>query len=39
MARINQWILPRYSKRDFTRLGKLDKAIVGFRYWITKNAL
>jgi hypothetical protein len=39
MARVNKWILPRYSKRDISRLSKLDQAIVGFRYWVTKNAL
>jgi hypothetical protein len=39
LARINKVILPRYSKRDLSRLGKMDKAIVAYRYWITKNAL
>lgn len=39
LAQINKVILPRYSKRDLTRLGKLDKVIVAYRYWITKNAL
>jgi hypothetical protein len=32
-------ILPRYSKRDINRLSKLDKALVAFRYWVTKNSL
>jgi hypothetical protein len=39
LARINKAILPRYSRRDITRLSRIDKAIVGFRYWVTKNAL
>lgn len=39
IARINKWILPRYSQRDITKLSKLDKAIIGFRYWVTKNSL
>jgi hypothetical protein len=39
LASINRVMLPRYSKRDITRLSKLDKAIVAYRYWITKNAL
>ncbi|MBT1701869.1 hypothetical protein KK060_01175 [Fulvivirgaceae bacterium PWU20] len=39
LARINKYILPRYSKRDITKLSKLDQAIVAFRYWVTKNAL
>lgn len=39
LARINKWVLPRYSKRDITRLSKFDQALIGFRYWVTKNAL
>ncbi|MDH5474125.1 MAG: hypothetical protein OEX22_00385 [Cyclobacteriaceae bacterium] len=39
LARINKFILPRYSKRNINNLSMLDKAIVGYRYWVTKNAL
>jgi hypothetical protein len=39
LARINKWILPRYSKRDLSRLSKLDQALIAFRYWVTKNTL
>jgi hypothetical protein len=39
MASVNKWILPRYSKRDLKNLNKVDQAIIGFRYWITKNAI
>jgi hypothetical protein len=39
LAAINKVILPRYSKRDFTRLSKVDQAVVAFRYWVTKNSL
>ena len=39
LASINKLLLPRYSKRDFTRLSKLGKVIVAFRYWVTKNSL
>ncbi len=39
LAKLNKLILPRYSQRDFTKLSTLDKAIVGYRYWVTKNAL
>jgi hypothetical protein len=39
LARINKWVLPRYSKRDLARLSKVDKALVAFRYWVTINAL
>jgi hypothetical protein len=39
LAKINKFILPKYSKRDITKLSKLDQAIIGYRYWVTKNAL
>ncbi|WP_165824140.1 hypothetical protein [Pseudochryseolinea flava] len=39
LARINRAILPRYSKRDINRLSNVDKVLVAYRYWVTKNAL
>lgn len=39
LARINKWLLPRYSKRDLSRITKVDQAIIAFRYWVTRNAL
>jgi hypothetical protein len=39
LARINKVILPRFSQRDIGRLSKLDRALVAFRYWVTKNSL
>lgn len=39
LAGINKLILPRYSKRDLTKLSSIDKAIVAYRYWVTKNSL
>ena len=39
LATINKTILPRYSKRDITRLSKLDKVLVAYRYWVTVHAL
>ena len=39
MAKVNRVLLPRYSKRDLTRLSKVDQAIIAFRYWVTKNSL
>ncbi|SHH26484.1 hypothetical protein SAMN04488109_3434 [Chryseolinea serpens] len=39
LASVNKVILPRYSQRDITRLSKLDKALVAYRYWVTLNAL
>jgi hypothetical protein len=39
LASINKVILPRYSKRDFTKLSKAGKAIVAYRYWVTIHAI
>ena len=39
LAWINRMILPRMSKKDLTRLSKLEKAIVAYRYWVTIHAL
>jgi hypothetical protein len=39
LAKINKAIMPRYSKRDITRLSKFDQAMVAYRYWVTINAL
>jgi hypothetical protein len=39
LAKINKVIVPRYSQRDITKLSKLDKALVAYRYWVTINAL
>jgi len=39
LAKVNKIILPRYSKRDLNHLSKLDKVLIGYRYWITKNTL
>jgi len=39
LAALNKVMLPRYSKHDITKLSKLAKAIIAYRYWVTKNAL
>ncbi len=39
IAKLNKMLLPRYSKRDITKLSKLDKAIVAYRYWVTIHAV
>lgn len=39
LAKINKAILPRYSQRDLNNLSKFDKLIIGYRYYVTKNAL
>lgn len=39
LAGMNKLILPKYSKRDITKLSKMDKALVAYRYWVTTNSL
>lgn len=39
LAAINRTIVPRMSKKDLTKLTKLQKAIVAWRYWVTTNAI
>jgi len=39
LAKLNKIILPSYARRNLNKLSKLDKAIIGYRYWITKNSL
>jgi hypothetical protein len=39
LARVNKTILPRYSQRDLSRLSKIDKAIIAYRYWVTMHSL
>lgn len=39
LARFNKLVMPRYSKRDLTKLNKLDKLLIAYRYFITKNSL
>ena len=39
LSKFNKLILPRYSKKDITKLSKIDKALVAYRYWVTLHAL
>jgi hypothetical protein len=39
LAKLNKIILPRYSKKDLSKLSKIDKLIIGYRYYVTKNSL
>jgi hypothetical protein len=41
LAKINKTILPSYSKRqlDLTQASKIQMAIIGWRWYVTKNAL
>lgn len=41
LAKINKRLLPSYSKRqlDLAKASKLQMAIIGWRVFVTKNAL
>ncbi|MBK6829414.1 MAG: hypothetical protein IPG92_01090 [Flavobacteriales bacterium] len=39
LARLNKLVLPKLWGTDLTRLSKTQKVIVGWRYWVTRNAL
>nr|WP_297786217.1 SsrA-binding protein [uncultured Allomuricauda sp.] len=41
LAKINKALLPSYSKKglDLAKASKLQMAIIGWRYYITKKAL
>ena len=39
LAKINKALFPSMAGKDLSRLSKADKIIVGWRYYITKNAL
>ncbi|MCF7568479.1 SsrA-binding protein [Sabulilitoribacter arenilitoris] len=41
LAKVNKVILPSYSKKelDLTKATKLQMAIIGWRWFVTKNAL
>jgi hypothetical protein len=39
LAKINKAIMPRFSQHDLTRLSKIEKGLVAYRYWVTLNAL
>lgn len=39
LNKINQKILPKYSKKDPLKLTKLEKAIVGWKYIVLINSL
>jgi len=41
LAKINKLILPSFSKKqlDLTKASKLQMAIIGWRVYVTKNAL
>lgn len=39
LAKINKVLMPRFSKKDITKLSKVEQALVGYRYWVTTNSL
>lgn len=41
LAKLNKLILPSYSKKqlDLAKANKLQMAIIGWRWFVTKNAL
>ncbi len=39
LASINRAVLPKLWSKDLLRLSPFQKAIVGYRYWVTRNAL
>ncbi|GAA4281196.1 SsrA-binding protein [Gaetbulibacter aestuarii] len=41
LAKLNKAVLPSYSKKDFdlSKASKFQMAIIGWRWYVTKNAL
>lgn len=39
LAKLNKALLPKYHYRDLTKLKKWEKAIIGYKYWVTTNSL
>jgi len=39
LSSLNKKVLPSYIKKDLTRLSPMQKAVVGYRLWVTKNYL
>jgi len=39
LARLNKLVLPKLWNKDLTRLSTGQKALVGWRYYVTRNAL
>lgn len=41
LARLNKSLLPSYTKKklDLAKANKVQMAIIGWKLWVTKNAL
>lgn len=39
LVKVNKALLPKVYKLDMNNLSKMDKALIGYKYWVTKNSL
>ena len=39
LAKINKLIIPTMLHKDLSRLNSLEKLVIAYRYWVTKNSL
>lgn len=39
LAKLNKVFLPKYYKRNLNTLKKWEMAIIGYKYWVTRNSL
>lgn len=41
LSKLNKKVLPSYSKQqlDLQKASKLQMAIIGWKFWVTKNSL
>jgi adenine C2-methylase RlmN of 23S rRNA A2503 and tRNA A37 len=39
LAKFNYWFLPKYFRKDLTRLSKFQKVLIAYKYWVTSNAI
>jgi len=39
LAKLNKLLLPKLWNKDLTRLSKGQKVLIGWRYYVTRNAL
>lgn len=39
LARLNKAFLPKYYRRNLAKLKKWEMAVIGYKYWVTRNSL
>ena len=39
LARLNKLLIPSMLHKDINRLTSIEKMILAYRYWVTKNSL